>query len=239
MDAMDTLAGENRADSDDKALLAARVVELQKVADEAQREASRAAKKLAELEGYDSEFFVKLPAAALNDTDLSASGLRVLAKLIDMGDPVRGGAWPSMSTLARVCGLSRPTVINAVRLLEERGHLVKEKRRENDRQTSNFYHLAAFKGRPDYKGTAPKKADNSGSKPVSKGQKHSEAKTAWQRFQAAYKAHCAGKAGAFDSVDDRSRAVWGDKEFRGLMRSGRESDCMWQFLQKYKDPPPV
>lgn len=228
-----------------------RVVELQAQVAEAQAALAAATAEMIELEAYDSEHFVKLPVKALRDPRLSGNDLKVLATLIDYGDPVRGGAWPSQSTLAQRCGVSRKTVNECVAQLHGSGHLVKENRYQNGGQTSCMYWLAAFKGRPDYKGTASPKVDGGASptppsgegsaapQPKKKNSRsvHSRALAQWALVLESFKARARGGASADAQVqagfDDVTLQVVAD--VRRAMRTQSEKDCQWKFLTAYKE----
>lgn len=200
--------------------------------------------RLGELQSYESEKFVKVPKEALYDSGLSGNALRVLCLLIDMGNPVHGGAFPSAQTLCDRGGISCPkTVRRAVVELEEAGHLVKENRFVDGRQRSNFYHLAAFKGRPDYK--KPKARSKSAGKKdvgsVSKGSNsssksglHVEAVNAWELYSAAFREAARGSEGVdvFAGLGERTRLA--GESVRVAMKTLSEKDCRWRFINEYK-----
>ena len=83
-------------------------------------------------------------------TQLSAGAVRVLEELLALSRLNRGRVYPSYDHLARVTGLGRATVARGLRLLEEIGFLVRQRRFARLRaegagpriaQTSNAYRL--------------------------------------------------------------------------------------------------
>lgn len=63
----------------------------------------------------------------------------VLARIADRYNPSNGSAWPSMQSLADDCCMSRRSVINQIKALEEAGILIVERRFRNGEQISSAY----------------------------------------------------------------------------------------------------
>jgi len=79
-------------------------------------------------------------ARLIRDRSLSGAALRVAGLLLHMYNVKHGGAWPSYDYMAEQLGLSRPTVIRAVAVLEKESWITVE--RGAGLGGSNFYRPA-------------------------------------------------------------------------------------------------
>jgi DNA-binding transcriptional MocR family regulator len=70
------------------------------------------------------------------DPALNSSAVRVAVLLWDRFNIERGGAWPSIDTMAEEIAMDRSTVIRALHQLEARGWITVER---GGRGKSNFY----------------------------------------------------------------------------------------------------
>jgi hypothetical protein len=77
---------------------------------------------------------------ARRDPDLAASVKVIMWAIADHLNRKTGTAFPSLQTLARECGLSRSTVVVALKAAEKRGHIHITKRvTKTGRRTSNLF----------------------------------------------------------------------------------------------------
>ncbi len=88
--------------------------------------------------------FCVVPVSVLELPQLSASDRAVwlalcsYARWDDAQNPTQGTCWPGTSAIMRRSGCSSPTVVRALKRLQEKGLLVKQNR---ERRQSNFYTL--------------------------------------------------------------------------------------------------
>lgn len=80
-----------------------------------------------------------IPARAVLDGDLKPSDLRVLLALGLHTDRAGAGAWPAARTIAKEARVSRSTVFECLKRLEERGYIQRTPRWVEGRQTSSMY----------------------------------------------------------------------------------------------------
>jgi len=94
--------------------------------------------------------FAIVPRQAAEDAEITDSEFRTLAVLTSYNDD-GGWCWPSYKSIAERRGLSRRTVIRHINKLVDNGYLVKNSRKDNDKQTSNKYYtrLDYFEGGSD------------------------------------------------------------------------------------------
>lgn len=88
------------------------------------------------------------------DSGLSTIAIVVRLFLARCAD-TKGQCFPSTNTIAEKCGISRASVFNALKELEEKGWVKREQRTKNNAQTTNIYTLLM-----PYEETAFKTEDN-------------------------------------------------------------------------------
>lgn len=84
--------------------------------------------------------FSQLPRAAVIDTSLSSTDFKVLA-IIGLYLNHDREAWPSQDTIAEVGGMSRRTVIRAIKSLEDAGYIESRKKYPNRPGTHKCYRV--------------------------------------------------------------------------------------------------
>lgn len=83
--------------------------------------------------------FAIIPTAAVMDTSLTSTQMRVLMVLATFSDR-DNRSYPKQATLAEACGKARETVNRALQVLAEKGYVqVVQRWREDGSQTSNSY----------------------------------------------------------------------------------------------------
>jgi len=95
--------------------------------------------------------FSQLPRAAVIDQSLSSTDFKVLA-IIGLYLNHDREAWPSQDTIAEVGGMSRRTVIRAIKSLEQAGYIESKKKYPNRAGTHKCYRVVM--SRSDKNGTS-------------------------------------------------------------------------------------
>jgi len=88
------------------------------------------------------------PAAAAADTELPDSVFRTLSCLGVFGDK-NGWCWPSLETIAKMRGVSKPRISQDIKILVKKGYIQKEAQFKNNEQQTNKYRILFDRSDPD------------------------------------------------------------------------------------------
>jgi hypothetical protein len=95
------------------------------------------------------------------DPELPATALKVCVELAGcFRESKKGMAWPGLQTIADTIGKSKATVLNVIRILEQRGHLKVQYGRAGAGHSNQYWMIE--KGQPANLSAQPKKVRKKG-----------------------------------------------------------------------------